>query len=138
MSYHYDIDFERHNLYDLCFYVTSSLILPGGEFHTTQYLFGHHSRPTAAQTIQNNMCAKQYIPFMTKSTGSQVIHQHLYYIHHEHQSNCSRSDRHKGILDKINRWIFHIPVSQVTFVTKLIVQQTVLAASYSWCQQQIP
>ena len=122
MSYHYDTDFERHNLYDLCFYVTSSLILSGGEFHIAQYLFGHHSRPTAAQTIQNNMCAQQYIPFTTKYTSSQVTHQHLYYIYRKHQSNCSRIDlSRKGILDKINRWIFHIPVSQLTFVTKLIV-----------------
>jgi hypothetical protein len=122
MSYHYDTDFERHNLYDLCFYVTSSLILPGGEFHIAQYLFGHHSRPIVAQTIQNSMCAQQYIPFMTKYTSSQVTHQHLCYIHRKHQSNYSRIDLgHKGMLDKINRWIFHIPVSQVTFVTKLIV-----------------
>jgi hypothetical protein len=122
MSYHYDTDFERHNLYDLCFYVTSSLILPGGEFYIYQYLFGHHSRPTAAQTIQNNMCAQQYIPCTIKYTSSQVTYQHLCYIHRKHQSICSRIDlSHKGILDKINKWIFHIPVSQATFVTKLIV-----------------
>lgn len=31
-------------LYDICFYVTSSLILLGGQFHTAQYLFVHHSK----------------------------------------------------------------------------------------------
>jgi len=32
------------------------------------------------------MQVKQYIAFMAKSTGSQVIHQNIYYIHHEHQT----------------------------------------------------
>lgn len=72
---------------------------------------------------------------MTKSTGSQVIHQHIYYIHHEHQTNSSTSDlSHKVISDKINKWKSHIPISQVTLFTKLIVQQG-LAAWFSWCQE---
>jgi len=37
------------------------------------------------------MYAQQYIPFITKSTRSQAIHQYIYYIHHKHETNGSTS-----------------------------------------------
>ena len=119
MSYHYGIDFERHNLYDLCFYVTSSLILPGGEFHTAQYLFGHHSRHTAAQTIQNNMCAQQYIPFMTKFTCSQV--------HMLLKMNITQESQHR--LGTYNNF------SHVVCNMSLFLQQCAL---WAWCLASEP